>query len=176
MDKKKNLTEELGLTEGYKNLVINGKNYVLRVPSAIEQIRLEDDSSDLNGNMDTYTYIEGILKLVSPELQIKNVVIRKSNEIKTGNITLSFSKLTPEKAFKIILNGSKVGLDSNGETVMKVNQAGMLEDIFANSDEKTKIGSATKNDLKEILKQFQELFDVEGAMKVYDTFQQSVQD
>ena len=60
-----------------------------------------------------------------------------------------------------------------GETIKKD-----VLDIIKNSDNKDMIdiNKLTRRELKKIFEEFQQIYNVEGAMKLYDTFQEFVQD
>jgi len=144
----------------------------------MEQIGIEDNSLDVNGSIDIFTYIKDITKFVSPKIEIKDMVERVTDEIVLDNCILTFKELSIENAFKIILKGLKVGKNSNGELVMKPNQQESIMNIIKNSDNKDMIdiNKLTRRELKKIFEEFQQIYNVEGAMKLYDTFQEFVQD
>ena len=176
MDNKKiDLAKELGLSGDYKNFTLDGKAYVLRKPTAMESIEIEDKNIELEGSIDMYGYIQDILKFITPKLKIEDVIEKKDNIIVIGDKTLHFEKVGIEQGFKTILATSKIDTNSNGERVMKLNRHGAIKKIieFAHAeDESITLNSfKTKDELNQLLEKFQELVDASKAMEVYDTFQ-----
>lgn len=180
----KDLVKELGLNGDYIPLTVNDKQYVLRRPTAMEEIELQDDNVEIEGNVDVYGYIMGILKFITPQININEVIIKNGDSIVIGDKTVYFKDIKVEDAFKIILSTSKVGLNSNGDRVMKINQSEAIRKIIANSDKDATTKKPmveisdfkTKKELSSILEKFQSLFDVDGAMMIYTTFQDTLQD
>ncbi|MGL4454094.1 MAG: hypothetical protein ACRCVJ_16500 [Clostridium sp.] len=179
----KDIIKEHGLGNDYKQINLNGKIYILRRPTAMQEIELQDNNVDIDGNVDVYGYIKGILKFVTPEIEIKDVVKKLDDTIIVGDKTISFKNLKIEDAFRIILSTSKAGKNSNGERVMKLNQSEAIKKIIEYSDKgEDKKPLISINDFKkskelsEVLQKFQELFDVEGAMNIYSTFQDTISD
>lgn len=176
MDNKKiDLVKELGLNGDYKSFTLAGENYVLRKPTAMESIELEDKNIEIEGSIDMYGYIKDILKFITPQLTMEDVIEKKDNLIVIGDKTLHFNNVTIEQGFKTILATSEIGTNSSGEKVMKLNRHGAIKKIIELAhaeDEAITINSfTTKDELNAILDKFQALFDASKAMEVYNTFQ-----
>lgn len=171
------IKKELQLSNDYVNLELNGQQYVMRKPTAMESIEIEDRNVEIEGNIDMYGYILDILKFITPKIDINDVIIRKDDIMIIGDKTLNINNITPKQGFRIILSTSKIGKNSNGEKVFKLNRSEAIKkivDLIHKENEDITIKSfKTKDELNLILEKFQELFDVDNAMKVYNTFQNS---
>lgn len=169
------IAKELGLNKDYTSFKLGDKHYIMRKPTAMEAIELEDRNAELDGKVDIYGYISDILKFVSPQISINDVIKQKDSVIVVGEHTLHFNKVTIEQGFKTILSTSKIGTNSDGEKVMKLNRHETIKKIIElahKEDESITLDCfKTKDELNEILEKFQALFDIEQAMEVYNTFQ-----
>lgn len=175
MAKNIDIAKELGLNSDYKSFKLGDNNYVMRKPTAMEHIELEDRNAELDGRVDVYGFISDILKFVSPQIEMSDVIEKKDSVIVVGDKTLHFNNVTIEQGFKTILSTSKLDKNSDGEKVMKLNRHETIKKIIElahKEDESITLDCfKTKDELNEILEKFQALFDVDKAMEVYNTFQ-----
>ena len=95
------IAKELGLNKDYTSFKLGDKNYIMRKPTAMEAIELEDRNAELDGKVDIYGYISDILKFVSPQISINDVIKQKDSVIVVGEHTLHFNKVTIEQGFCI---------------------------------------------------------------------------
>lgn len=176
---ERDLVKELGIKDGYSNVKLNDKFYLLRRPTAIEEIDMQDNNITIEGEIDLFGYIKDILKFVSPKMDMEDIVIKKDNKIVVGDKTLTFDKLSAEEGLKILLRTQKVGLNSDGKKVAKINQGETIRRIIECCDEHENVkidDFKTKSELNELFEKFSDLIDINGAMMLFETFQKSVQD
>ena len=174
----KDLVKELGIKDGYVNIKLNDKFYIMRRPTALEEIDIQDNNVSVDGEVDIYGYISDILKFVSPKITMKDIVKKISNKIVVGDKTLTFEKLTAEDGLRVLLNSQKVGVNSEGQRVTKINQGQTVRKIVGLCDEHETIkidDFKTKQELNDIFNGFSEIVDVTGAMTLFETFQKTFQ-
>lgn len=176
MKEDMDLVKEIGANQdGYVNIKLNDKFYVMRKPTAMEEIDLQDNNVTIEGEIDLYGYIKDILKLITPQVEIKDIVKKLSNSFVVGDKTLTFDNIKVEEALKILLKSQKTKVNSDGERVACINQGETIRRIIKICDETIDINEfKTKAELTEILEKFGELFDIEGAMVVFNTFQKTI--
>lgn len=163
--------------DGYVNIKLNDKFYIMRRPTAMEEIDIQDNNVTIEGEIDLYGYIKDILKLITPQIEMKDIVKKISNSFTVGEKTLTFDNTKAEDALKILLKSQKTKVNSDGERVACINQGETIRKIVEICDETISINDfKTKKELTEILEKFGGLFDIDGALTVFDTFQKAVQD